>query len=219
MLSLAKRLPEIGGFVTAQALESGGFDPTPFDRRYTANSNFARVSKIRTLAGATIAIIGLGAIGREIARIAGAFEMRIRYFQRHPLAAHEEWTLGVSFGTLGEILAEADFVSVNLPLNAETRDLIDAELLSRFKRGAVLVNVARAELVERGALVEALDSGRLGGYGLDVGYEEPTLPDDPLLGRPNVLLTPHTAVGSRVNAIRDMEQMYGRLWRALNATE
>jgi phosphoglycerate dehydrogenase-like enzyme len=113
------------------------------------------------------------------------------------------------------VLADADYVSVNLPVTPETRGLIDAGVLAMMKPGAVLVNVARAELVEREALLAALDSGRLGGFALDVGYTEPTAPDDPLLGRPNVLLTPHTAVANRWNALYDMEEMYAKLWRAV----
>ena len=223
MLALAKRLPEVGGVVTAAGLVAAGFDPTPFDRRYTGNSNFARIPGLGTLAGATLAIVGLGEIGREIARRAAAFEMRVRYFQRHRVEAVEEWALHASYGSLEEILPTADYVSLNLPLTPATRGFIGARALASMKPGAVLVNVARAELVDRVALLEALDSGHLGaldsghlgGFALDVGYEEPAAPDDALLGRPNVLLTPHSAVGSRWNGIHDMEEMYAKLWRAL----
>lgn len=215
MLALAKRLPELGGVVTSDELEGAGFDLTPFDRRFTGNSNFPRVGGLRTVAGANLALIGLGEIGREIARRATAFEMRVRYFQRHRLSPLDEWSLGVSYGALEEILSEADYVSINLPLNAATRNLLGARELAALRPGAVLVNVARAELVERTALIAALDSGHLGGLGLDVGYSEPASPDDELLGRPNVLLTPHTAVANRWNALYDMEEMYLKLWRAL----
>lgn len=215
MLALAKRLPEVGGLVRAADLESAGFDLAPFDRRYTGNSNFARVTGLRTLAGATLAIVGLGEIGREIASRAAAFEMRVRYFQRHRLDPLEEWTLHTSYGSLPEILSEADFVSVNLPVTPATRGIIDKVALAALKPGAVLINVARAELLDRRALLDALDSGQLGGLGLDVGYEEPTDPDDALLGRSNVLLTPHTAVADRWNALYDMDEMYTKVWRAV----
>jgi phosphoglycerate dehydrogenase-like enzyme len=215
LLALAKRLPELDGVVTAEALTRAGFDISPFDRRFTGNSNFARVTGLSTLAGATIAIVGFGEIGREIARRAAAFEMRVLYSQRHRLDAFEEWSFGATYGSMTEVLAEADFVSVNLPLTDDTRGILDSAALARMKPGAILVNVSRAELVDRAALVEALDSGHLGGLGLDVGYEEPILADDVLLGRPNVLITPHSAVGSRMNAIWDMEDMYAKLWRAV----
>jgi phosphoglycerate dehydrogenase-like enzyme len=217
LLALTKRLPKLNGLVSADALESEGFDLTPFDRRYTGNSNFARVTGLETLAGATIAIVGLGEIGREIARRAVAFEMKVLYFQRHRLVPTEEWAMNASYGSLEEVLGAADYVSLNLPVTPETRGIIDGAALAAMKSGALLINVARAELVDRAALIGVLDSGRLGGLGLDVGYEEPTAPDDPLLGRENVILTPHTAPANRWNALYDMEDMYRKLWQSLTS--
>jgi phosphoglycerate dehydrogenase-like enzyme len=115
-------------------------------------------------------------------------------------------------------MARSDYVVVQLPLNDSTRGIIDAAALKRMKRGAILINCARAELIDRAALVEALDAGRLGGLGLDVGYAEPADADDPLLryrGSGKVILMPHTAIGARDNAQNDLERLCVNLWRSI----
>ena len=215
MLALAKRLPETAGIVTEAELRENGWDPTPYDRRYTGNSNFARITGLKMLSGATLGILGLGEIGREIARRAAAFGMRILYHQRNRIPAVEEWSMNATYCPLPELLARSDFFSVNVPLTKATRGMIDAAALAHLKPGCIVVDVARAEIIDRDALLAALDSGRIGGFGLDVGYEEPTKPDDKLLSYPNVLLTPHTAIAGRDNGIADMEEMYGKMWRAI----
>jgi phosphoglycerate dehydrogenase-like enzyme len=109
---------------------------------------------------------------------------------------------------------------VQLPLSLATRAIIDRAALSRMKPGAVLIDVARAELIDRPALLQALDDGRLGGFGLDVGYNEPADPGEPLLryrGR-NVILMPHTAVGARENALHDVEVLCLSLQRGITRT-
>jgi phosphoglycerate dehydrogenase-like enzyme len=215
MLALAKRLPETAGVVEETALREKGWDPSPFDRRYTGNSNFARITGLRMLSGATLGILGLGEIGREIASRAAAFGMRVLYYQRNRAPAMEEWALGARHCPLPELLAQSDFFSVNVPLNKSTRGMIDEAALAQLKPGCIVVNVARAEIIDRDALIAALDSRRIGGFGLDVGYEEPTKPGDRLLSYDNVLLTPHTAIAGRDNGIADMEEMYGKMWRAI----
>lgn len=217
MIALAKRICELNGIVEETALRAAGFDPSPYDRRYTGNSNFARISGLRTLSGSVLGLVGLGEIGREIARRAHAFEMEILYHQRHRISPIEEAALGARFASLPEVMEDSDVVSVQLPLNNGTRGLIDRKALQRLKPGAILVNAARAELIERDALMDALDSGRLGGCGLDVGYEEPARPGERLLSYPNVIYMPHTAVGARQNALADMEEMCFKMWRAIKA--
>src|SRR5205807_10492109 len=110
---------------------------------------------------------------------------------------------------LHELMVQSDYIVVQLPLNESTRGIIDAAALAHAKPGAYLINCARAELVDHAALVAALDSGRLGGLALDVGYDEPARPAEPLLqfrAKPNVILMPHTAIAARQNALSDLER-------------
>jgi len=216
MLALAKRVPELGGAVTEAALRERGFDPTPYDRRYTGNSNFARIRGLRTLSGAVLGILGLGEIGREVAARAAGFGMTVLYHQRRRVSSMEERIFGARYVPLDALLAESDYLVPALPLNASTRGIIGPGELARMKPGAILVNVARAELVDHDALVAALASGRIAGFGLDVGYQEPTRPEEPLLGFKdgNVILMPHTAVAERQNGLDDMEEMCLKLWHA-----
>jgi phosphoglycerate dehydrogenase-like enzyme len=218
MLALGKRISALDGLVERGALEAAGYAIRPRAPGYIGYSNFARVAGLKTLFGATLGIIGMGEVGREIARRAAPFGMTTLYHQRRPLGAADELTLAARHVPLAELMAQSDYIVVQLPLNETTRGLIGADALSRVKPGAYLINCARAELVDRAALVAALDSGRLGGLALDVGYDEPARPDDPLLkfrGRPNVILMPHTAIAARENALSDLERLCVNLWKAM----
>jgi phosphoglycerate dehydrogenase-like enzyme len=150
-----------------------------------------------TLAGRTLGILGLGRHGRPVARIAAAFGMRVLAWDRTGSSAAAD--PAVERLPLDELLGRSDVVSVHLRLSPESRGLLDAERLGRMRPGAVLVNTARGAIVDEGALVEALRSGRLAGAGLDVFATEPLPADSPLRGLPNVVLTPH--VGWRVDEV------------------
>jgi lactate dehydrogenase-like 2-hydroxyacid dehydrogenase len=215
LLALAKRLNEIDGLVSMEALTAAGFSPRPFDLRYTSSSNWARIPGLRTLHNTTMGIVGLGEIGREFALRAAAFGMRILYHQRTRLPESVEGEFGASYRPLNDLLAESDSVCLLVPSNVETRHLIGAAEIARMKHGACLVNVSRAEIVERNALLEALQSGQLGSYGLDTFYEEPARPDDPLFGLHNVIVTPRTAAQPRMNALGDLEEVILNLSLAL----
>jgi phosphoglycerate dehydrogenase-like enzyme len=218
MLALAKRLCALDGLVEHSALEAAGHSIRPRAPAFIGYSNFARITGLKTLDGASVGIVGLGEVGREIARRAAAFGMHTFYFQRHRVEAAVEEALGVRYAPLYELMAQSDYIVMQLPLNVSTRGIIDAPALQRTKPGAILINCARAELIDRAALVEALDTGRLGGLGLDVGYAEPADADDPLLryrGSGNVILMPHTAVGGRENALSDLERLCVNLWRSI----
>lgn len=145
--------------------------------------------------GATLGIVGLGGIGREVARRARGFGMRVLYTgpSRKPDAERE---LGVEFRALDELLRESDFVSLHAPLTPETKHLINARTLRLMKPLAVLINTGRGPLVDQAALFEALRSGVVAGAALDVTEPEPMSPDDPLLTLPNVIVTPHIASAS-----------------------
>lgn len=140
---------------------------------------------------ATVGIVGFGRIGRAFARRCRGFEMRI--LASDPLVtAAEAQALGAELVPLDDLLAQADFVSLHAPFSPETDRLMDRERFARMKPGALLVNTARGGLIDEDALIEALDSGRLAGAGLDVFRTEPPK-DSPLFGRTDVILTPHIA--------------------------
>ena len=141
--------------------------------------------------GKTLGLIGLGRIGQMVAKRARGFDMRILTHEQRPdpafVAAH-----GIELASLEHLLAQSDFVSLHLPLTPETVKLINAERLALIKPGAYLINTARGGLVDEDALFEALQSGRLGGAGLDVRNPEPPV-DSRFSTLENVLLTPHVA--------------------------
>jgi phosphoglycerate dehydrogenase-like enzyme len=145
----------------------------------------------------TLGIVGLGASGRELARRAHALGMRVRAVDVVPIDQAVLAELGVEqFATLeglDELLGASDYVSVHVPLTAETRHLIDARRLALMRPTAALVNVARGRIVDEDALVEALRGGVIRGAGIDVFGEEPLTPGNPLLHLENVIATPHTA--------------------------
>jgi phosphoglycerate dehydrogenase-like enzyme len=143
---------------------------------------------IGELGGRTVGLVGYGAIPRLLAPVLIALGCRLLYTTRQPLSD----TLG-EWRPLDALLAEADVVSLHLPLTAETEALIDAAALARMKPGAVLINTARGGLVEQAALAAALRSGRLAAAGLDVFAHEPPDPTDALFSLPNVVVTPHIA--------------------------
>ncbi|HJX62064.1 MAG TPA: C-terminal binding protein [Dehalococcoidia bacterium] len=139
--------------------------------------------------GQTLGIIGLGNIGRSLARKALALQMTLLGYDPYAQQAPE----GVRLVALRDLLAQSDFVSVCAPLTADTRHLIGAAELASMKPSAILINTARGPLVDEGALVEALRSGRIAAAGLDVFEEEPLPAESPVLGLTNVVLTGHTA--------------------------
>ena len=145
--------------------------------------------------GATLGLVGVGRIGGAVARRARAFDMRILYTDAVALPAEVERELGATRVGLEELLQEADFVSLHVPLTPETHHLIDADRLARMKPSAVLVNTSRGPVVDEAALAAALRAGRIFAAGLDVYEREPEVYPD-LLGLDNVILAPHIASGS-----------------------
>jgi glyoxylate reductase len=141
------------------------------------------------LKGATLGIVGAGRIGRAVGRRAHAFGMRLCYSARRAKPSFELDT-GALRLSLDELLRRADVVSLHLPSTPETRGMIGAGELARMKRGAFLVNTARGDLVDEGALLAALESGHLGGVGLDVYAREPEIPTA-LRRHPRAFLLPH----------------------------
>jgi len=140
--------------------------------------------------GKTLGVVGLGRIGRAVARRAAGFAMPVLYTARRRLPPDEEASLGVAWRELDELLAEADFVSLHTGLSPATRHLIGPERLVRLKPTAVLVNTARGPIVDEAALAAALAAGQLGAAGLDVFEREPEVHPG-LLGLDNVTIVPH----------------------------
>ncbi len=137
--------------------------------------------------GKRLGVVGLGAIGTRVAELAQAFGMHCFYWSRSSRDPRFEYR------ELDELMAECDIVSLHLALEPETRGLISAERFARMEPGSFLINTARGGLVDRRALLAALEDGTLAGYGADTLETEPPDPDDPLLAHDRVLLTPHIA--------------------------
>ena len=161
----------------------------------------------------TLGIIGAGGIGREVARLAKGFGTKILYHNRTKLPEEVERELGLEYSSFDDLLASSDVLSISVPLTDETRGMIGAEEIARMKAGAVLVNTARGEIVDYGALADALKSGHLRGAAVDVFENEPHIQDCPLLGLENVILTPHSSAGSTESPRRCMEKVVENLGR------
>ncbi len=145
----------------------------------------------RTLGGKVLGIVGMGRIGQAVAFRARAFGLQIRYHNRHRLPPAVESMFGAEYvEDLDTLLADSDIVTLHCPATAGTRGLIDARRIALMKPGAALINTARADLVDYEAMIDALESGYLGGAGLDVFPEEPNV-DPRLIALPNVIAQPH----------------------------
>ena len=160
----------------------------------TRRGDWTRITGTEIM-GKTMAIAGLGRIGKEVALRARVFGMRVKafdlYWDEEFAKTHEV----VRCESLEEVLADADVISLHVNLTDETRNMLDAENISKLKDGAIVLNCARGELVDSSAMLAALESGKLGGYGTDVLDQEPPPKDHPLLNAPNTVITPH--IGSR----------------------
>jgi phosphoglycerate dehydrogenase-like enzyme len=142
------------------------------------------------LSGKTLGIVGLGASGRQLARMARGIGMEVVAIRRNPASDPDaSWVGGP--GDLHALLARSDYVSLHIPTSAETRNLMNAAAFRAMKKTASLINVGRGDLLDRAALIDALDTKTIGGAGLDVYWEEPPDPADPLLAREDVVATPH----------------------------
>jgi glyoxylate reductase len=142
--------------------------------------------------GKTLGIIGLGRIGSEMAKRARGFEMNLRYYDLVRNYTYEE-KYQIEFQSLCRLLADADFISIHVPLTPRTRGLIGEPELKMMKRTAIIINTARGAIIDEKALYTALREKWIAGAGLDVFEEEPIRPDNPLLALDNVVLTPHLA--------------------------
>lgn len=155
----------------------------------------------REVTGKTLGIIGMGKIGRAVAVRAGAFDMRILYHNRKRINSKEEKNLRAEYVDLKKLLMESDFVSLNLPLTEETKHLIGGNELSLMKSTAFLINTSRGPVIDEKALVEVLRVKKIGGAGLDVYENEPSLTPG-LTELDNVILLPHVGSGTLETRIK-----------------
>jgi D-3-phosphoglycerate dehydrogenase / 2-oxoglutarate reductase len=185
LLALARKVP-----LANKLVQSGRWEVPP-------------IVPLRRIEGQTLGLVGFGNIPRTLAPKAKAFGLNVLthdpYVGKEALAA-----AGVEGVSFDDLLARSDFVSVHAPLLPATRGLMNAAAFAKMKKGAYLINTARGPLVDEPALIAALDSGQLGGAALDVVTTEPLAKDSPLLGRDNVILTPHTAFYS-VEALEELQ--------------
>ena len=195
LLAFAKRLPELERDKAARAWPE--IKPT-----------------MRALAGRTVLVLGLGAIGLELGRMAGALGMRVLGVKRTPgpVAGVDEVAAP---DRLGELAARADALVVTLPGTDATRGMVDAAVLAALRPGAVVVNVGRGAVIDEPALVAALRAGRLAGACLDVFAREPLPADSPLWGLDNVILCPHVAARTEDEDARAVDVFAANLRRRL----
>ena len=185
LLSLVRKVP-----LSNKLVQSGRWEVPP-------------VVPIHRLSGRVFGLVGFGNIPRTLAPKAKAFGLRVVTHDPY-VPADVLGKAGVESVGFDELLAMSDFVSIHAPLLPATRGLFNAEVFRKMKKGALLINTARGPLVDETALIAALDSGYLGGAALDVVTTEPLAQDSKLLGRDNVILTPHTAFYS-VEALDELQ--------------
>jgi phosphoglycerate dehydrogenase-like enzyme len=206
MLALARQLNQNANLISIEQIEAAGYTPTEYDRARTPNGNWARITGLKTLFARQLGIIGLGEIGRELALRTLALGM----------VAAEEQRYQVSYSSLRQLLETSDCISLHLPRGAETRGIIGRAELESIKPGALLINVSQPSLIDRAALLCALESGRLGGFAMDSFYEEPADLNDPLLKFRNVIITPHLAGSPRSNSLDDIAELLDNVANGLS---
>jgi phosphoglycerate dehydrogenase-like enzyme len=170
----------------------------------------------REIAGKSLGIIGFGRIGRRVGEIAHVgFGMKVVYHDIVPAPAEVENRAGARRVSLREVLETSEYVTLHVPLDPSTRALINGETLAHMRSDAILINTCRGPVVDEAAVAVALDAGKLWGYGADVFTVEPPAAGHPLIGRPDVMLTPHSAAqteeGLRTMAITIAQEVVGVL--------
>ena len=178
MLAVARRVVEADQYVRAGTWKGWSFD------QYCGTDVW----------GKTLGIVGFGRIGQAVARRALGFSMKVIYNSRKRAAPEIEKRLNAEYRDMNALLAESDFISLHVPLNGDTRQLIDAPKFYRMKPTAFLINTSRGPVVDEAALVHALEAKKIAGAGLDVFEQEPFV--HPGLKRPNVVLAPHLGSAS-----------------------
>jgi len=189
----------------------------PWQHAMTAGGRWRGNQPVPTfyeMQGKTLGVIGLGTIGKRVARIAnGGFDMNVQYSDIARMAEHEEDALHVRYRLLPELLATSDIVTLHVPLTRLTRNMISTRELGWMQPHAVLINCSRGPVIDFPALHEALTSGRIAGAGLDVFPSEPPSPSEPVLSLDNVVVTPHLAGASRETRVKQTRNAFDNVLR------
>lgn len=192
-------------FILALASRLIEYNSASHDGRWSASPIFTLGNwPTMEIAGKTLGILGFGAIGKEVARLGEAFGMKVIALKREGVAYRD----AIERMELFDLASRADFISLHLPLTAENRHFIGDDFFSAMKKTAFFINMARGPLVDPEALCRALANGTIAGAAIDVMEEEPPRADDPLLGAPNLIITPHIAWAtkeSRERLIREID--------------
>lgn len=184
------------------------------DGRWKRSKTFSPfVYPLSELAGKTLGIVGFGNIGKAVAKIANAFEMRVIAFNRS-----EKQADGVEFVSFDTLLRESDIVSVHCPLNSESQDMFDKNAFAKMKKGALFVNTARGGVMVEQDLFDALQSEHLGGAAIDTLRVEPMEEDCILMGAKNCIMTPHIAWAPVETRVRLMNIVADNIRAFLNGT-
>jgi len=159
--------------------------------------------------GKTLGILGLGSIGREVARLSKPFGVEILYHNRNQLSKAEEDNLGAIYSSFDRLLTESDILSIHVPLTEETRGIIGKDEIAKMKDGAIIVNTARKDVVDESAVFEALGQGKLFGFGTDF------MPDRSISDLRNVMITPHVSAFTVEGVKRAKDQLFDNVYRFL----
>lgn len=168
------------------------------------------------LAGKTVGIVGLGAIGRMVAQRLRGFEVKLQYYDLYRPAADVEKQLDINYLELDDLLRTSDIVTVHVPLYKSTRGLIGEKQLALMKPTAVLINTSRGPVVDENALIAAMQARKIFAAGLDVMEKEPPDPNNPLLNMDNVIVTPHAAGPNYDTWFRRCDSCFGNIVRVAN---
>lgn len=210
MLALAKQLVRADAQIRAGQWDRDLVKPTD-----SVAYNWTGYSGLSGLYGKTLGIIGMGEVGAIMAGIARGFGMQVLYFNRTRLPAEREQEAGVTYAGRADLLAQADYVSVNAANLPANRGMINMEMFKAMKRTAYFVNTSRGKLVNEDDLYTAVSSGLIAGAGLDVHWEEPREAGDKLYALPNVIMTPHYAGGTRFGVLDELKAIFDNCRKVL----
>jgi len=171
------------------------------------------------MANKLVGILGIGNIGRQVARRVQAFDAQVQYYDKYLLSEEQERELNVEHVSLEELFRTSDILTCHTPLTVETKRVVNAVRLGMMKPTAIFVNTSRGSVVEEGALISALEAGTIAGAGLDVFEQEPVDPKNPLLRMDNVIATPHSAGGTWDTWFRRAEFAYANIARVWSGDE